>query len=199
MSLHRIVSLLFHPILFPFFGSIFYLAIVPRYISDRYKLLVLSIVFIGTYLLPITLLFFLKALKMISSFHLSTIEERKFPMLAISFLAILIGRILFKFTIVNDLAIFIIAGSVALLLVYGFLWFGIKVSIHTLGVGGLIGFIIRLSMLYQQNFLVVIALLFVLFGIIANARLKLQAHTFNEVLLGVFFGVSTQLLVPFVY
>lgn len=199
MSLHRILSSLLHPILFPLVGSIFYLFVVPRFISTRYKLLVLAVIFIGTYLLPMLLLFLLKTLKMIQSYHLSSIKERKLPMLILSFLGILIGRMLFKIAVVNDLAIFIIAGSFALLLVYGFLWLGTKVSIHTLGIGGLIGFIMKLSILYHLNFLVVIAFLFILFGFIANARLKLRAHTFTEVLIGVFIGIGTQLLVPMIY
>ena len=199
MSFHRIISSLLHPILFPLMGSIFYLLTIPRYISDKYKLLILSIIFLGTYLLPIILLWLLKRLKMIDSFHLSTIEERKFPMLLLTFLGILIGRMLFKIAIVNDLAIFIIAGSFALLLVYGFLWLRMKVSIHTLGVGGLIGFLIKLSMEYHQNLLLILAFLFVLFGIIANARIKLKAHTFSEVIVGLIIGVATQLLVPLIY
>ena len=199
MSFHRILSSLLHPILFPLVGSVFYLFVVPRYISTRYKILVLAVIFIGTYLLPILLLFLLKTLKIIQSYHLSSIEERKFPLLALCFLGILIGRMLFKITVVSDLAIFVIAGSFALILVYGFLWLRTKVSIHTLGIGGLIGFIMKLSMLYHLNFLVVIAFLFVLFGIIANARLKLRAHTLTEVLLGVIIGIGTQLFVPMIY
>lgn len=199
MSFHRIISSLIHPILFPLVGSIFYLLTIPRYVSDKYKLLILSIIFLGTYLLPILLLWLLKRLKMIQSFHLSTIEERKFPLLLLTFLGILIGRMLFKIAIVNDLAIFIIAGSFALLLVYGFLWLRIKVSIHTLGVGGLIGFLMKLSMEYQQNLLLILAFLFVVFGVIANARIKLKAHTFLEVIVGLIIGVATQLLVPLIY
>lgn len=199
MSFHRIISSLIHPILFPLVGSIFYLLTIPRYVSDKYKLLILSIIFLGTYLLPILLLWLLKRLKMIQSFHLSSIEERKFPLLLLTFLGILIGRMLFKIAIVNDLAIFIIAGSFALLLVYGFLWLRIKVSIHTLGVGGLIGFLMKLSMEYQQNLLLILAFLFVVFGVIANARIKLKAHTFLEVIVGLIIGVATQLLVPLIY
>jgi len=199
MSLHRIISSFLHPILFPILGSVFYLFIIPRYISDKYKLLVLAIIFVGTYLLPIMLLIILKRFKMIQSFHLSSIEERKFPMLLLTFLGILIGRMLFRIAIVNDLAVFIIAGGFALLLVYGFLWLGIKVSIHALGIGGLIGFVMRISVVYHQNFLLVIALLFVLFGIIANARIKLKAHSFFEIIVGLIIGVATQLLVPLIY
>lgn len=199
MSFHRIISSLLHPILFPLLGSVFYLFTIPRYISARHKLLVLSIIFIGTYLLPILLLYLLKRSKIIDSFHLTGIEERKFPLLFLTFLGILLGRMLFKIAIVNDLAIFIVAGSFALMVVYGFLWTGSKISIHTLGIGGLIGFIIRLSVFYHHNFLLIIALLFILFGVIANARIKLKAHSFFEVMVGLIVGVATQLLVPLIY
>ena len=199
MSLNRILSSLIHPILFPLIGSVIYLLVVPKYISYKYQLLILLVVFIGTYMLPIMLLFLLKILKMIHSFQLHTIEERKFPLLLFAFLAILIGKMLFKIELVNDLAIYFIAGGLALLILYGFLWLKIKVSIHTLGIGGLIGFVINISMIYHQNLLVVIAVLFILFGIIANARVKLRAHLFSEVIWGIIIGIMTQLLIPMIY
>lgn len=136
---------------------------------------------------------------MISSFHLSTLEERKFPLLLLTFLAILLGRMLFKLAIVNDLAIYFMAGGLALLLTYWFLWLGFKVSIHTLGVGGFIGFVLQLSYSYHQNYLPVLAVLFLVFGVIGNARIKLKAHSFTEVVLGLLLGVLSQVLVPLIY
>lgn len=199
MSIHRILSSFLHPILFSLVISAFYLFVIPRYISNRYKIIILLIVFIGTYILPSVLLLIMKKLKLIQSLHLRSIEERKFPLLLFSFLAILIGKMLFKIIIVNELAIYFIAGGFSLLIVYGFLWLGIKVSIHTLGVGGLIGFVISLSRVYGHNYLFIIAALFILFGIIANARLKLRAHLFSEVIWGVLIGIITQLVVPLIY
>lgn len=199
MSIHRILSSFLHPILFSLVISTFYLFVIPRYISNRYKIIILLIVFIGTYLLPSVLMLFMKRLKLIKSLHLRSIEERKFPLLLFSFLAILIGKMLFKIIVVNELAIYFISGGIALLIVYGFLWLGVKVSLHTLGVGGLIGFVMSLSIVYHQNYLLVIAVLFLMFGVIANARLKLRAHSFSEVILGVLIGILTQLVIPVIY
>jgi len=199
MSFHRFISSFLHPIIFPLLGSVFYLFVLPRFISNERKIIILLLVFIGTYLLPVFLLYVLKQLKMISSFHLPSIEERKFPLLLFTFLATLIGRLLFKLALINDLAIYFIAGGFALLLVYFFLWMRLKVSIHTMGVGGLIGFILQLSLSYEQNYLPVTAFLFMLFGVIANARLQLRAHTFKEVILGLIIGFIPQLLVPYIY
>ena len=199
LKFSKAISYLFHPIIFPLIGALIYLFTTPRYTSKRTKSLLVLVVFIGTFILPIILLAFLKGMGMIKSFHLSTIEERKFPTLFFSFLAILVGRLFFQIQVVDNLAFFFISGGFSFLIVYGLLWFSFKVSIHTLGIGGFIGFLINLSLFYHHNYLYIIALLFFLFGIIAKARLKLKAHNFTEVIWGVILGVLVQIVIPFIY
>ena len=133
---------------------------------------------------------------MISSFSLPNIEERKYPLLLFSIIGFLIGKLLLKLTLVNDLAVFIFAGSLGMLVIYAFLWVEKKVSIHALGIGGYVGFMLYLSYSYSLNLLLFIALGFVLFGIIANARLQLKAHNAQEVVYGFVIGVGLQLLCP---
>lgn len=195
----KAISYLFHPILFPLTGALIYLFTTPRYTSKKTKLLLLIVVFVGTYILPIILLTLLKGMDMIKSFHLTSLDERKFPTLFFSFLAILVGRLFFQIQVVDDLAIFFISGGLSFLLIYGLLWLQIKVSIHTLGIGSLIGFLLNLSLVFHHNYLYTIAFLFFLFGIVANARLKLKAHSFPEVIWGIVIGVMMQLLIPLIY
>ena len=199
MFFNRFISYLLHPISFPSLGALFYLFVLPRYVSDDYRFFILSIVFIGTFIIPIVLLGFLKKTKMITSFHLATIEERKYPLLLFAFLAILVGRLLFKASLIDGLALHFIAGGLGLLIVYSFLWKKIKVSIHTLGIGSLIGFVIQISIDYRLNLLLILGGLFIVFGILAKARVAQDAHNQIEVLLGVGIGVLVQLLVPVMY
>lgn len=199
MRFHNFISYLLHPILFPLFGTLFYINVIPKYISSKQELFVLAIVTVGTILIPVFLLFFLKHSKMIDSFHLRTIEERKYPLLLFSFIGFLIGRLLLKLNAVDDLALFMISGSIAMLLIYVFLWYKIKVSIHMLGIGGFIGFIIRLSYVYHQNFLIPIAISFLVFGLLAKARLSLKAHDEKEVLIGFSIALLVQLILPYFY
>ncbi len=199
MDFNRFISYVLHPISFPSLGALFYLFVLPRYVSDDYRLFILSIVFVGTFIIPIILLGFLKQTKMITSFHLAGIEERKYPLLLFAFLAILVGRLLFKASLIDGLALHFIAGGLGLMIVYSFLWKKTKVSIHTLGIGSLIGFVIQISIDYHLNLLLIIAGLFIVFGILAKARVALDAHTQKEVLLGVGIGVLVQLLVPVIY
>jgi hypothetical protein len=199
INFHSAISYLFHPIIFPLLASLLYLFTSPRFVSRKTKLIILLVVFISTYIFPIVLLSFLKGLKMIKSFHLTDIEERKFPTLFFSFLAILTGRLLIQLQIVDDLALFFIAGGFSFLVIYGFLWIRIKVSIHTLGIGGFIGFLLQLSHYYHQNYLISLAFLFILFGVVASARLTLKAHSISEIFWGLGIGIFTQLLLPFIY
>lgn len=195
----KVISYLFHPIVFPLVGTLIYLYTTPRYTSKRTKLILLFAVFIGTYILPIMLLVMLKGLDMIQSYHLKTLDERKFPILFFSFLAILVGRLFFQLQVVDDLAIFFISGGLSFLVMYGLLWLQVKVSIHTLGIGSLIGFLMNLSLAYHHSYLYSIAFLFILFGIVAKARLRLRAHTFSEVIWGILLGIVLQLVIPLLY
>jgi membrane-associated phospholipid phosphatase len=52
-----------------------------------------------------------------------------------------------------------------------------------------------MSLIYKQNFLIYISILFILFGIISYARLQLKAHVFYEVIMGLLIGVSVQYIV----
>jgi membrane-associated phospholipid phosphatase len=73
------------------------------------------------------------------------------------------------------------------------------VSLHTLGVSGLIGFLIYFSHFYKINIITILAALFVLAGLVASARLKLRAHQLIEVLLGGVIGMVGQFIVYFIY
>jgi len=64
-----------------------------------------------------------------------------------------------------------------------------------LGLGGLLGFFINISMYQHENYLKLIIVLLLLSGLVASARLVLKAHTTSEVVLGFFIG----LLLQFIY
>jgi hypothetical protein len=66
-------------------------------------------------------------------------------------------------------------------------------------IGGLIGFMIYFSYHYKINIIPVFLFLFVLSGVIASARIKLNAHTLNEIFWGYSLGITTQLFVYFTY
>ena len=128
-----------------------------------------------------------------------TIEERKFPVLLFISIAFIIGNWLYKSTIVDLLSLFFFGYGLSLICISLFLYLKIKVSLHTLGVSGLIGFLIYFSYFYKINIIAILAALFILAGLLASARLKLRTHQLNEVLLGGIIGIAAQFVVYYIY
>lgn len=199
MLFSRIISYLFHPVLFSTIATFLYFIILPSHISKESKRAIISIVFISTYIIPIVLIFFLKRFKLIENYYLRSISERKFPLLFMILLFTLLGKLLLETKIVNLLAFSFFGCALALLLIYLLFFARIKASLHTMGIAGLIGLICVLSHLYKQNYLPIIITLFMLFGIIATSRLKLKAHTHLEVYLGFCIGLVSQLVLYAIY
>lgn len=199
MKFSKIISYFFHPINFSLIGAVIYFLFVPKYINKQQEYLMLLVIFIATYIFPLILLYSMKRLSLINSYHLKTIEERKFPTLLFISICIFIGQWLYKISIVNILAIFYIGFALCLISTYISLHFNKKVSLHTSAIGGLIGFLLYFSYYFEINMILLLVGFFILSGIIATARLKLKAHTMTEVIIGYIFGITTQLTVFGIY
>ena len=105
----------------------------------------------------------------------------------------MVGQMLMKTQIVDLLAFSFFSIAFALSITYLLFKFNFKTSLHTLGIGGIIGFVIVMSYEYQLNFNLLIAGLFILSGLIAFSRLKLNAHTPKEIYFGFIIGFLTQI------
>ncbi|MDV7186168.1 hypothetical protein R3X25_02650 [Lutibacter sp. TH_r2] len=193
MGFSKFISYFFHPINFPIVGTIVYFLFIPKHIYKSQEYTILTVIIIGSYLFPLFLLFMLKQFKMISSIQSATIEERKFPTSLMIAISLILTNWLFKNQIVDLLALFFLGFGIALSIAYLLLHVKIKISLHAIGISGLIGFLLYFSYVYRINFILIYILLFVLAGFIISARLKLRAHTAKEVFLGFFVGLLSQL------
>lgn len=197
MKFYKFVSYIFHPVLIPIVCTLLYFIIIPNHIPRNFAYWVLIIVFATTYIFPLLLLYFLKKVKLIENYHLSSINERKFPIFFFTALTLFLGIRLLKFNAVDLLAFSFFGCALALSISFILLFIKIKTSLHTLGISGLIGFISIISYEYKINLLVLLIILFLIFGIIATSRLKLQAHKTSEVLIGFIIGLLSQLIIYF--
>lgn len=199
MKFSRFVSIFFHPINFPILGTLIYFLLLPRYIFKPQEYMIVSVILIGTYVFPIVFLFLLKRFRMINSYHMVTIEERKFPTLLFISITYILANWLFKTSLVDILSLLFFGYGFGFILSYIFLYIKIKISLHTAAIGGLIGFLIYYSYYYQINLIPALVVLFILSGFIASSRLRLKAHTPKEVFLGFFTGLVTQFLAFAIY
>ena len=81
MRLHKIISTILHPIVLPTIGVLLYFTFISQSLEKRMQLIVLGLVFVLTYLVPLLLLVFLKRFMMIKDYEVSTIKERRFPVI----------------------------------------------------------------------------------------------------------------------
>lgn len=199
MKFSKLISYLFHPINFSIIGTLLYFLFVPKYIFKQQEYIILVVIFLTTYIFPLIFLFLMKRFGLINSYHLKTIEERKFPTVLFISICIFIGQWLFKTSIVNILALFYLGFALSLILVYIFLYLDRKISLHTAAIGGLIGFLLYFSYHFKINVILLLVAFFIISGIIATSRLELKAHTMSEVVIGYLVGILTQLSVFGIY
>ncbi len=198
MKVEKIISYLFHPVLFSTISALLYFIIQPKYLPKSFVYKILLVIFISTYVIPILFLFILKQRKTIEDFHLKTIKERKIPILFFTMISLLLAYRLLEVNVVNLLAYSFFGAALGMLVVYALFYLKLKTSLHTLAIGGLTGFIMVLSFHYKIGLLFLIAFLFLLFGWVAYSRLKLRAHNIKEVYFGFIIGIGTQFIVYYI-
>ena len=157
-------------------------------------MMVIGAVFVTTYLLPLLFLSLLKKSKAIDSFHLVSPQERKFPILFFVSISLLMATLIKKGSSTYELSLFFYGMTIALIISYFLLYKNFKASLHMIGISGMIGFFITLSLSYQINLLLLLSNLFVMSGIIANSRLSLNAHSKTEIYVGFLIGIGCQLV-----
>ncbi|MFK5959459.1 MAG: hypothetical protein QM495_11405 [Lutibacter sp.] len=199
MKFSKFISYFFHPINFPIIGTILYFLLIPEYIFKPQEHIIIIVILIGTYLFPLFLLVLLKYFKMIDSYHMVSIEERKFPTLLFISISFILGNWLYKSNVVDILSLFYFGYGLVLIFSYLMLYFKLKISLHTAAIGGLIGFLFHFSYYYKLNLIILLSLLFLISGLIASSRLRLQAHKTREVILGFILGIISQFMVYFIY
>ncbi|MGC1632880.1 MAG: hypothetical protein WA749_12290 [Gelidibacter sp.] len=188
------ISYIFHPLLSPLLGVIFYFSKTPRFIPEpviRAKIFSITIL---TVILPILIYFLLKTIKQVNSLELKTSKERIIPLILNVLILILILERVLPYEEIPELYYFylgILFSSLACLFL-AFLKF--KASIHMIGSAGFFMFAVALSIHFKININGTIALMCIIIGAIATSRLHLKAHTYAELVMGIFIGLTPQLV-----
>jgi len=184
-----------HPIVVPTIAVLLYFTLVPNGLNSKQRLIVLGLIFITTYIIPLTILFLFKRLKLIKSFKADTIRERKIPIALMIVLFYLLGNTIKEINNLKDISLLFYATTLGLLCIYILFSLKLKTSIHLLSLGVTTGFFFVLHEIYSTNFIFVIISTLILSGILASARLHLKAHKQTEVYLGFIVGFVSPIIV----
>ena len=188
MSFSKIISTILHPVFMPLIAIYLSLELVAEagLVTNTVGVFYI-IVFLSTVAIPLTSVLFLKKIKHISSLEMRDHKERSLPLLITAF-SMTIG-----YYWLNDILIFFpllrneILGAIFLIIFASIVSRYWKISLHMLGVGGVVGVLFSLNILFGNlsNLLIIFILTS---GLLGYARLKEKAHSSTQVYLGFLIG-----------
>jgi len=151
MKLYKITSAVLHPIGLPFLATVIYLYKLPLLINYQQKKLVLLMVFGFTFVIPLITFLLLKWMGYIKTIKASSIAERKIPVLLMTVNYLYLGQLIKETYYLRELFILIEATAIGLLLTSILFYVRIKVSLHMLGMAGLLSFVLLCSSYYYYT------------------------------------------------
>jgi hypothetical protein len=199
--LAQLLSIVFQPLFIPLY-SVFLLFNTDTYITyavtPEVRQFVYGVVAINSIMLPMAVFFFLLRKGAIDSLHMHTSRERSLPFLTVMLFQSSTYFLFLKMPLPSLIPDLVLAGvlSVGIALIVNFWW---KISIHMLGMGGLVGTFIGLALRYQVDAMQLIMVLILLSGSVGYARLRLDAHTPAQVYAGFLTGLSLLVAVIVVF
>jgi len=199
--LARIVSYVFHPLLFPTYGLLMLLAANPNRFGpfgEKLHIVWLIIIFALTFLFPAVWLLMMKRLEMIDSLNLETTKERIVPLIATATFYLWTAW-MFKSNVnmkipTDKLIFYMMLGSCFTIFMALCINIFMKISLHTLGAGNLLGIMLPLIRISTFDLRFVFVALILVAGIIGASRLILKAHNQREIFTGYFVGFTGQFI-----
>jgi hypothetical protein len=192
-------SYVFHPVFIPVYATLFYLFSNNSYFINQEKYFVLLQVLIITVVVPLLFFILLRASGKISSIMVPLVSERKIPLLIQSFLLILLVRKSITIERYPELHFFLLGALLSALFAMMLLFVKTKASLHMMGISALTVFVFGLSLHYQTQNMFAITFLTITNGFVASSRLVMKAHTFKELIIGLFLGTIPQMFLLYLW
>lgn len=187
-KIFKTLSYILHPVFMPLLGviiilSISHLAMLPF----ESKKAILILVAIITVFFPLAIIPILHYQKAITGVTMPSKKERLFPMFLSSFFYYFAYYILQKYTAPRFLQHYLLAIFICVLIA-SFINIKWKISLHMIGIGGLIGLLSALANLFNLHINWILMAAILIAGIIGTARLYLNEHNSSQIYSGFFLG-----------
>lgn len=195
-AIAKAITYLLHPMLLPtyalaiLFNMQVYFSIG---IPVMAKWMIGLLIFIVTGLLPMLLSLMMMRLGIIRSLQMTHREERIWPFVVTAIFYYLGYYLIKQLDLQPVFVLFMLGAFVTVVagLIISFFW---KISVHMIGIGGLTGAFISLSLRLMLDMPLLIIMLIFLSGLTGFARLKLGTHDPAQVLAGFIAGFSVFML-----
>ena len=188
--LAQLLSYGLHPGSLPTVGTLYIIYALPQIFSLESIVRMMSIVLVGTYIIPVIVIYIMTLLGIIESVHLINKKDRIYPYTITTLSALLTSRILTSMGAPLEI-IYCSLGCAFILVVSAVLIPFLKSSAHLAGITGFAGLYLGMNEKYGsgefKNMLIIILLCIAL----AWARIYLKRHTLKEVLTGSILGFGS--------
>lgn len=195
----KLVSFVFHPLLLPTYGTLIYMWANPSLGLGPEALRIKGVVFFNSFVMPAVAIAMMKALGFIKSFEMHDKQERIIPFIATMTFYIWTFMVVKNSLQLPPAMIIFVLGTVIAVMVSFFINLFHKLSIHMVGMGGLITAVLMMLMSAERSLMPVLLVVFLLAGLTASARLYLKAHTPVELYSGFLVGICSQLVAMTVF
>jgi len=191
-KLFKSVTYLFHPVFMPVAGIFMILAFSHlSLLPTEGKRAILLIVALTTLFFPLAMLPVFYYQRMITGIQVSERRERLVPMFTASLFYYFGYYILHRYAAPTLLQQFLLASFVSVFMasIIHLKW---KISLHMIGIGGFIGLLSSLGILYQIYLDSFLMISIFIAGLIGSARLYLNEHNHTQIYAGFMLGfIST--------
>tara|TARA_B100000787_G_scaffold150291_1_gene122745 strand:+ start:143 stop:745 length:603 start_codon:yes stop_codon:yes gene_type:complete len=200
MKLTQLISILLHPMFMPLLAVHLTLLVLPSlaFTLSQNLLLIYGILVFSTMILPLVSIFWLMRKGKVSSLEMSNHKERSLPLFKtviwMSFGYYLLQNLLFYTPILKAELL----GAIIIILIAAIVSKYWKISLHLLGIGGVVGVFIALQIMHG-DFLYLLLLFILLSGLLGVARIKQKAHNYAQVYAGFLVGLSVELITLLIY
>ena len=200
MRLSKLISIILHPIFMPILALYLSLRQVPSigFAITNYQNYIYLVLIFSTVILPLISIFFLIKSGKVSSLEMSNHKERSVPLFRTALWMGLGYYILENILVFSPIIKAELIGAISIILIASIISKYWKISLHLLGIGGLVGVLIALEIIYG-NLQHLIIIFILLSGVLAMARIKEKAHNYPQVYVGFLGGVSVELLIILIF
>ena len=200
MQLSKFISIILHPIFMPLLALHLTLETLPYLVFSisQYLNYIYGIVIFCTIILPLLSIFFLMRKGRVGSLEMSNHKERSPPLFRTAIWMSLGFFMLSNILLYTPILKAEILGAILIVLLAGIISRFWKISLHLLGLGGVVGVFIALQLI-EGGVLHLLIIFILLSGILGVARIQQKAHNHTQVYLGFLLGVGVELITLLLY
>jgi len=189
-KLAQFLSVVLHPVLMPTYALVMVFKL-NNYIAytttPTAKIALFAVVIFNTLIMPVVISYLLITKGYIRSFEMQVRQERMIPYIS-NFVLMLVAYYMISrssFPKIFNPLLLGAAASVAIAILVNLKW---KISIHMIGIGGIVGALCGMSAFLFVDLRIPILVSVLVAGLLGTARLSLEAHHPLQVYAGFFVG-----------